>query len=167
MNHPDDVSFTLVDMKDGLEFNRYRNLKQVNSFAETPDEARKALEEAVKRMSETNAFLKQNGYSNVKDAGKKERHFVIIDEGADIADDIVCQEYLKDLARKGRAAGFKLIFSTQYPTAEVIKSQVKRQCIGRLSFVLDTATASNVALDQGGAEKLPPIEGRADRKSVV
>jgi DNA segregation ATPase FtsK/SpoIIIE, S-DNA-T family len=166
MNHPDDVSFTLVDMKDGLEFNRYRHLKQVTSFAETPDEARKALEEAVKRMSETNAFLKQNGFSNVKDAGKKERHFVIIDEGADIADDVACQDYLKDLARKGRAAGFKLIFSTQYPTAEVIKSQVKRQCIGRLSFVLDTSIASNVALDQSGAEKLPPIEGRALYKEL-
>jgi DNA segregation ATPase FtsK/SpoIIIE, S-DNA-T family len=165
-NHPDDVTFTLIDLKDGLEFNRYRNLKQVKAFAETPEEAKEALEKAIEEMSSINAYLKQNGFSNVKDAGIKKRHFVIVDEGADIADDDTCQSHLKDIARKGRASGLKLIFSTQYPTAEVVKSQVKRQCIGRLSFVLDTSTASNVALDQSGAESLPPIEGRALYKEL-
>lgn len=43
---------------------------------------------------------------------------------------------------------------------------MKRNCIGRLCFVLDTATASNVVLDQGGAEKLPLIQGRALYKDV-
>jgi DNA segregation ATPase FtsK/SpoIIIE, S-DNA-T family len=166
MNHPDDVTFTLIDLKDGLEFNRYRNLKQVKSFAMTPDDARESLESAVKKMNEVNKYLREKGYSNVKDAGFKGRHFIIIDEGADLADDKVCQEYLADIARKGRAAGLKLIFATQYPTAEVVKSQIKRQCLGRLSFVLDTATASNVALDQGGAEELPAIEGRALYKDL-
>ncbi|VXC08976.1 conserved hypothetical protein [Bacillus sp. 349Y] len=160
-NKPDHVKFTLIDLKDGLEFNRYRNLRQVDSFAETHDEARTALEETVNKMGSINAYLKANGFSNVKEAGIKERHFVIVDEGADLADDDKSQEYLTDIARKGRASGIKLIFATQYPTAEVVKSQVKRQCMGRLSFVLDTATASNVALDQSGAESLPPIEGRA------
>jgi DNA segregation ATPase FtsK/SpoIIIE, S-DNA-T family len=165
-NHPDDVKFTLIDLKDGLEFNRYRNLKQVEHFAETPDQSRDALKKTVDRMSEINAYLKSKGYSNVKEAGMKERHFVIIDEGADLADDDECQGYLTDIARKGRASGIKLIFATQYPTAQVVKSQIKRQCIGRLSFVLDTATASNVALDQAGAESLPPIEGRALYKEL-
>jgi DNA segregation ATPase FtsK/SpoIIIE, S-DNA-T family len=165
-NHADNVKFTLIDLKDGLEFNRYRNLKQVEAFAETPEEARDALKKTVEKMSQINAYLKEKGFSNVKDAGIKERHFVIIDEGADLADDTDCQDYLTDIARKGRASGIKLLFATQYPTSEVIKSQVKRQCIGRLSFVLDTATASSVALDQGGAEKLPAIEGRALYKEL-
>jgi DNA segregation ATPase FtsK/SpoIIIE, S-DNA-T family len=165
-NHPDDVKFTLIDLKDGLEFNRYRNLKQVEHFAESPEESRDALKKTVEKMSKINAFLKSKGYSNVKEAGIKERHFVIIDEGADLADDDECQSYLTDIARKGRASGIKLIFATQYPTAQVVKSQIKRQCIGRLSFVLDTATASNVALDQAGAESLPPIEGRALYKEL-
>lgn len=166
LNHPDDVSFTLVDLKDGLEFNRYRNMKQVKKYAETPTQAMEALEEAIKKMKGINAFLKEKGYSNVKEAGIKERHFVIIDEAADLADDPVCQEYMVDIARKGRASGIKLILATQYPTAQVVPSQIKRQCMGRLSFVLDTATASNVALDQAGAESLPPIEGRALYKEL-
>jgi DNA segregation ATPase FtsK/SpoIIIE, S-DNA-T family len=160
-NHPEHVKFTLVDLKDGLEFNRYRNLRQVDAFAETPGEAREALKKTVEKMSKINAYLKENGFSNVKEAGIKERHFVIVDEGADLEDDDECQGYLTDIARKGRASGIKLIFATQYPTAQVVSSQIKRQCMGRLSFVLDTATASNVALDQSGAESLPPIEGRA------
>ncbi|TYS91883.1 FtsK/SpoIIIE domain-containing protein [Rossellomorea aquimaris] len=165
-NHPDDVTFTFIDLKDGLELNRYRNLKQVKSYAETPEEAKVALEKAINEMSNMNAYLKQNGFSNVKDAGIKKRHFVIVDEGADLADDDVCQGYLTDIARKGRASGLKLIFATQYPTAQVVRSQIKRQCMGRLSFVLDTAIASNVALDQSGAESLPPIEGRALYKEL-
>ncbi|MCA1058133.1 cell division protein FtsK [Rossellomorea aquimaris] len=160
-NHPEHVKFTLIDLKDGLEFNRYRNLQQVEAFAETSGEARDALKKTVEKMSKINAYLKANSFSNVKEAGIKERHFVIVDEGADLADDDECQGYLTDIARKGRASGIKLIFATQYPTSQVVSSQIKRQCMGRLSFVLDTATASNVALDQAGAESLPPIEGRA------
>jgi DNA segregation ATPase FtsK/SpoIIIE, S-DNA-T family len=83
-----------------------------------------------------------------------------------MADDKECQELLKDIARKGRASGLRLIYTTQYPTAETISSQVKRNCIGRLCFVLDTATASQVVLDQPGAEKLPAIQGRALYKDL-
>jgi DNA segregation ATPase FtsK/SpoIIIE, S-DNA-T family len=161
LNHPDDVTFTLIDLKSGLEFNKYRNLKQVTSYASTPVEAKESLKEAIKKMDEVNAYLLENGYSNVKEAGLKGRHFVILDEAADIADDKECQGYLKDIARKARASGLKLIYATQYPTVETVSSQVKRNCLGRLTFVLDTSVASNVVLDQGGAEQLPVIEGRA------
>lgn len=165
-NKPDEVSFTLIDLKGGLEFNRYRNLKQVKAYATNVEEARDALQKAVKKMDQITEFLLENGFSNVKDAGMKERHFVVIDEAADMADDKECQELLKDIARKGRASGLRLIYTTQYPTTETISSQVKRNCIGRLCFVLDTATASTVVLDQGGAEKLPPIQGRALYKDI-
>lgn len=165
-NKPDDVTFTLIDLKGGLEFNRYRNLKQVTAYATDPGETKEALEAAVKKMDEITEHLLEKGYSNVKEAGFKERHFIIIDEAADIADDSECQDLLKDIARKGRAAGLRLIYTTQYPTAETISSQVKRNCIGRLCFILDTATASQVVLDQPGAEKLPQIQGRALYKDI-
>lgn len=165
-NKGDDVSFTLIDLKGGLEFNRYRQLKQVKNYATNVKESKEALQEAVKRMDEVTAILLEKGFSNVKEAGYKERHFIVIDEAADMADEKECQELLKDIARKGRAAGLRLIYTTQYPTAETVSSQVKRNCIGRLCFVLDTATASQVVLDQPGAEKLPPIQGRALYKDL-
>jgi DNA segregation ATPase FtsK/SpoIIIE, S-DNA-T family len=165
-NKPEDVTFTLIDLKGGLEFNRYRKLKQVKAYATNVGEAKEALQSAVDKMDEITNYLLEKGYSNVKEAGFKERHFIVIDEAADMADDKECQELLKDIARKGRASGLRLIYTTQYPTAETVSSQVKRNCIGRLCFVLDTATASTVVLDQGGAEKLPPIQGRAIYKDL-
>ncbi|RYI24988.1 cell division protein FtsK [Bacillus infantis] len=164
--HPEDVSFTLIDLKGGLEFNRYRHLKQVKAYASNVEEAQEALTLAVEEMDRVTEHLLEKGYSNVKEAGFKGRHFIVIDEAADMADDAKCQELLKDIARKGRASGLRLIYTTQYPTAETISSQVKRNCIGRLCFVLDTSTASNVVLDQSGAENLPLIQGRALYKDV-
>lgn len=166
-NNPDVVEFTLIDLKGGLEFSPYNSLKQLKTpVATNKEEALEALQSAVDQMEITMEKLKKKGYKNVKDAGFKKRHFVIIDEAADIADNKECQELLKDIARKGRATGLRLIYTTQYPTTETISSQVKRNCIGRLCFVLDTATASKVVLDQGGAEKLPLIQGRALYKDV-
>ncbi|MFE8704147.1 FtsK/SpoIIIE domain-containing protein [Cytobacillus sp. FJAT-54145] len=165
-NKPNDATFTLIDLKGGLEFNRYRHLKQVKAYAKNVEEAKEALQMAVDKMDEVTEFLLEEGFSNVKEAGFKERHFIVIDEAADMADNKDCQNLLKDIARKGRASGLRLIYTTQYPTAETVSSQVKRNCIGRLCFVLDTATASNVVLDQGGAEKLPAIQGRALYKDL-
>ncbi|MCV9886223.1 FtsK/SpoIIIE domain-containing protein [Metabacillus halosaccharovorans] len=165
-NKPNDVSFTLIDLKGGLEFSRYKNLKQVKGFATNVEEARDELQNAVNEMDQVTEYLLEKGFSNVKDAGFKDRHFIVIDEAADMAEDKECQRLLKDIARKGRASGLRLIYTTQYPTTETISSQVKRNCIGRLSFVLDTTTASNVVLDQGGAEQLPIIQGRALYKDI-
>jgi DNA segregation ATPase FtsK/SpoIIIE, S-DNA-T family len=166
LNKGEDVTFTLIDLKGGLEFNRYHHLKQVQAYATDVEKAREALKSAVEKMDEVTEYLLEKGFSNVKEAGFKERHFIVIDEAADMADDKGCQELLKDIARKGRASGLRLVYTTQYPTVETISSQVKRNCIGRLCFVLDTATASQVVLDQGGAEKLPAIQGRALYKDL-
>lgn len=165
-NQGENVSFTLIDLKGGLEFNRYRNLKQVKAYATNVEEAAEALQAAVEEMDSMTEYLLENGFSNVKDAGVKQRHFIVIDEAADMADDKQCQALLKDIARKGRASGLRLVYTTQYPTIETVSSQVKRNCIGRLCFVLDTATASQVVLDQPGAEKLPAIQGRALYKDL-
>jgi len=163
---PNDSTFTLIDLKGGLEFSRYKNLKQVKGFATNVEEAREKLQNAVNEMEQVTEYLLEKGFPNVKDAGFKGRHFIVIDEAADMAEDKECQRLLKDIARKGRASGLRLIYTTQYPTTETVSSQVKRNCIGRLSFVLDTATASNVVLDQSGAEKLPIIQGRALYKDI-
>ncbi|MCU7712609.1 FtsK/SpoIIIE domain-containing protein [Priestia sp. JV24] len=163
---PNDVKFTLIDLKGGLSFNRFKAIRQLESLATNPVEALEALKNVQEEMNVVMNRLAANGFEDVKEAGYKERHFVIIDEAADIADDNACQEIITDIARRGRAAGFRLIYATQYPTSEVIKSQVKRNCVGRLCFVVDSATASRVVLDQEGAESLPLVQGRAIYKTV-
>ncbi len=134
-NHPEDVKFTLVDLKGGLEFGPYENIKQVEAFASNAEEAKIALESIQSKMSKTFEFLRMNGFKDVKRAGIKERHFVIIDEAAELSSDgetdkevktlkIECENIIKDIARRGRASGIRLLYCTQYPTTETVSSQV-------------------------------------------
>ncbi len=171
-NHPNDVEFTLIDLKGGLEFGVYENLKQVKNFATDIDGAEIVLKQVKDEMEHTFNMLRRKGKKNVKHAGIKKRHFIIIDEAAEITSDgetdkeikkqkIRCENYIKDISRRGRASGMKLIYSTQNPTSEVIGSQVKRNLITRICLPVDTSTASIVVLDEGGAEKLPLLQGRA------
>lgn len=103
----------------------------------------------------------------MKEVKIKKRHFVIIDEAADLAENKKTTAIITDIARRGRSAGYYLIFCTQYPTAKVLDSQVKRNIIARLCYVVDTDTASRVVLDEGGADKLPAIPGRGIYKNNV
>ncbi|MEH6943666.1 FtsK/SpoIIIE domain-containing protein [Bacillus sp. JJ722] len=161
----------LVDLKGGLCFNRFRGLEQVHGVAKNADEARKILTEAQLRMEKVMQYLLLNGFEDVKEAGINERFFVVIDESADIASDTICQEIITDIARRGRAAGFRLVLATQYPTNETLKSQVRQNISAQICFKLKTEIASRAVLDEGGAEKLPLIQGRAiyrtDRKVIV
>ena len=108
----------------------------------------------------------------VQQAGIKKRHFVIIDEAAELSTEgeqdktikalkVECENHIKSIAARGRACGIRLIYSTQYPTRETINSQVKRNLITRICLSVDTSIASQVVLDEGGAERLPYIQGRA------
>jgi hypothetical protein len=155
------VKFYLVDLKGGLAFNRFRNLEQVQGVAKNPEEAFEMLSLAQEKMNERINFLLEKGYEDIKEAGILERIFVVIDEAADISDHKACQEIIKDIARRGRGAGFRLIYATQYPTNETISPQVRQNCSSRLCFRLSTATASRAVIDEDGAEKLPLIKGRA------
>src|SRR5690625_51451 len=111
LNKPDDVEFTLIDLKGGLELGPYKYVKQVKHFAKDLDSTKIALGNVQKQMSNTFEVLERTGKRNVKDAGVKKRHFVIIDEAAELSLDkesdkevkklkIQCQNYIKDIARR-------------------------------------------------------------------
>lgn len=171
-NQSENVTFTLIDLKGGLEFGIYENLKQTTHFACDIESAEEALKEVKRQMEDDFQMLRRTGKKDVKQAGIKRRHFVIIDEAAELASageldadvkkiKVSCENYIKDIARRGRASGIRLLYSTQYPTTETVSSQVKRNLITRVCLPVDTSTASMVVLDEGGAEKLPLIQGRS------
>jgi hypothetical protein len=181
-NKPNEVNFYLIDLKGGLEFNKYKHLKQTRFFAKDAVEALMALIEVKDKMSNMMDYLLRNGFEDVKEAGIKERHFVVIDEAAEISSSgevdsaikkikIQCENIITDIARRGRASGFRLIYATQYPTNETLRSQVRQNIGARLCFPLETSAASLAVLDQKGAEDLPLIKGRAiyktDRLTIV
>lgn len=171
-NHSRDVSFTLIDLKGGLEFGIYEHLKQTAHFAYDIAGAEEALSQVKTEMETGFDMLRRTGKKDYKQANIRKRHFVIIDEAAELSssgelDDevkkrkIACENYIKDIARRGRACGIRLLYSTQYPTKETVSSQVKRNLITRISLPVDTTIASKVVLDEGGAEELPLVQGRS------
>lgn len=177
LNHADDVEFTLIDLKGGLEFAPYECIKQTKYFATNIKEAYIALNNVVVDMEETFQELRKKGKKNVQQLGITKRHFVIIDEAAELSSNgeqdkdekvlkVHCENLIKDIARRGRASGIRMIYSTQYPTTETVSSQVKRNLLTRISLAVDTSTASQVVLDESGAEKLPLIKGRAIYKKM-
>ena len=72
------------------------------------------------------------------------------------------QYLLSEIARLGGALGYRLIYCTQYPTADTLPRQIKMNSDAKLTYRLPTGYASEVAIDTRGAEELPSgIKGRA------
>jgi len=164
---PDNTELSLIDLKGGSAFHRFKDCRQVKYYSREPKQAEEVLK--VIQIEMNNSFEKvvDNGFEDVKEAKIKKRHFIIIDEAADLSDYQDAMDIVTDIARRGRSAGYYLIFCTQYPTAQVIPSQTKRNIIARLCYVVDSDTASQVVLDENGAEKLPDVPGRGIYKNTI
>ena len=162
LSQPDNVTFSLIDLKGGPAFSRFKDCKQVVNFAIDNKQAVKVLEKVEEDMERVyQDVLVAKGYEDITEAGIKERHFLIIDEAADLAGDKYAVEILTNIVRKGRGSGHYVVYATQYPTVQTVASQIKRNIPARLTYVLDSAIASNAVLDTNGAENLPDdIPGR-------
>jgi DNA segregation ATPase FtsK/SpoIIIE, S-DNA-T family len=172
-HHPDDVEFIIIDLKGGLEFERFRNLKQVIEVASNPYEAFETLCMVHMFIEQYEMEFKKNRWNNIVNTPVKKRLFVIVDEGAQLAPDkfmskeqrdmlAACQYMLAEVARIAGALGMRLIFATQYPTADTLPRQIKQNSDLKISFRLPAGYASMVAIDDYGAEELPSdIPGRA------
>ena len=166
LSKPNDVSFSLVDLKGGPAFARFRNCKQVVNFGTDNKEAAKILKNVQQQMNDDYKNIVDGGFEDVSEAGVKGRHFLVIDEAADLVEDKPSMEILTDIVRKGRGAGYYVIYATQYPSAQAISMQIKRNIPARLCFILDSSMASMTVLDKAGAENLPEIPGRGIYKEV-
>lgn len=182
-SQPDNVHFYLIDLKGGVELCDYENVKQTQSIAYEPEEALATLQSAYEKMRELQRQLRTKGKKNVQEGGIKERFFIIIDEVGELNPleavtkeekklKLECQTLMSQIARLGAGLGFRQILATQYPTGDVIPRQCKQNSDAKLSFRVQSATASRVVLDETGAELLPPIKGRAiyqtaDRREIV
>lgn len=156
---PKHLRLHLIDLKGGNELGPFKNLKQTYNFAREPKGAKKVLEGIQEDMNAKLDYLFEKGVNSVGRLGQKERDFIFIDEAADLDEE--SRDIVVDIARRGRSAGYRLIYATQYPTNETLPSQVRANIGARVCFRLETNTQSRAVLDEGGAEELPEIEGRA------
>lgn len=171
-SNPEHVQFFHIDLKGGIELCDYESIKQTLSIAYEPEEALHTLQTAYTKMREVQQLVKSKGKKNVQEANIKERYFVIVDEVGELNPQEAvtssekrlkqeCQTIMSQIARLGAGLGFRLIVATQYPTGDVIPRQVKQNSDAKLSFRVQSATASRVVLDESGAELLPQVRGRA------
>jgi len=169
---PDHVRLFLIDLKGGVELCDYESIEQTVSIAYEPEDALTTLQLAYDQMRAIQTKMRQLGKKNVQEAGIKERYFIIIDEVGELNPDEAvtrddkrlkqdCQTLMSQIARLGAGLGFRQILATQYPTGDVIPRQCKQNSDAKLSFRVQSATASRVVLDETGAELLPQIKGRA------
>ncbi|WJQ12737.1 FtsK/SpoIIIE domain-containing protein [Geobacillus stearothermophilus] len=182
--HPDDVRFTILDLKGGLAFVKFKDVRQVEYVAKNVHESLEALRAIRDEMNRRLEHFLDAGIEDVRAAGVKERHFVIVDEAAQIASagetdkeikriKVECEHILAEIARVAGALGYRLIFCTQYATADTLPRQVKQNADAKLCFRLQTEIASQVVLGEGetDAAHLPLIPGRAvymtDKKEIV
>ncbi|MGE7091701.1 FtsK/SpoIIIE domain-containing protein [Lysinibacillus sp. NPDC048646] len=171
-SNPDNVKLFLIDLKGGVELCDFENIKQTVSIAYESDEALKTLQLAYNRMREIQSELRRKGKKNVQEGRMKNRYFIIVDEVGELnpleavtkEEKLIkqqCQTIMSQIARLGAGLGFRQILATQYPTGDVIPRQCKQNSDAKLSFRVQSATASRVVLDETGAESLPQIKGRA------
>jgi S-DNA-T family DNA segregation ATPase FtsK/SpoIIIE len=174
VRRPETAKLTLIDLKGGLAFGRFKSLRMVESVASNLEETHFVLSEIKNKMDQRLIDFKNRGYEDIKESRLKERHFIVIDEAAEIASKGTadnqrlrkeCESILSHIARIGGGLGYRLIFCTQYPTGDTLPRQVKQNCDSKICFRLPTEVASEVVLDEKGAESLPQIKGRAIYKT--
>jgi S-DNA-T family DNA segregation ATPase FtsK/SpoIIIE len=66
-NRGEEVEFTLIDLKGGLEFGCYENLPQVKGFAVNAGEALDVLQNVVTEMEDMFEKLRKAGKKKVQD----------------------------------------------------------------------------------------------------
>jgi DNA segregation ATPase FtsK/SpoIIIE, S-DNA-T family len=183
-NHPNDVEFHIIDLKGGLEFSKYKKLRQVKTVATNAFEAFALLKRLTNQFPDENEGedygeieyvfeeFRKKGISNIVHTSIKKRTFIIVDEGAQMTPGtfmsskeknmlIECQSKLSRIAAVSGALGYRLVFATQYPVATTLPREIKQNADGKITFRLPTGYASEVAIDEYGAEKLPSdIKGR-------
>ena len=174
-HHPHTVEFYIIDLKKKLEFGPYEDLKQVKKVAGTPSEAKDLLEEVWRKIEERMEYFLENKINNITKTDIKKRTFIITDEGGSLmpkkgADEKTkkimsyCMETIEEICRISGGIGFRNIFATQYPTADSLPKHVKMNSDAKISFRLPTGYASEVAIDEYGAETLE-CPGRAIYKT--
>ncbi len=166
------IEMTLVDLKEGIEFELFENLPDVQVYSEVADAAARicSLRDNLKERGE---LLRQSGVKQISElppAKQLKRHLLVIDEAADIflngpgrssKEILEVRESISLIARKGRATGIHLVIATQKPDSKAVDTHVKSCLAAAVCFPMVDDASSISILGNGRATDLPAIKGRA------
>ncbi len=185
LNNPR-MTFTLVDLKEGLEFQAFENTKRIEVYDEL-DGTVTALSKVHEKLMHRMKLIKQakckdiqelalKSHSDLKDLGvdPKEcqfgRHIIVVDEVAEMflikkgsaAERVQeARRVIDKIARQGRAAGFHLMLATQRPDVKSMDPRVKSNLAATMCYPMRDITSSVTAINSRRAFDLPTIKGRA------
>ena len=161
---PDAARVALIDLKQVELAPRYGGAPHLwDAPATTGAAATALLRRLVAEMDARYALLQQRG---LRDLGAWRRAdsasappllVLVVDEVADLPatdESGAAAAALRALTRKARAAGIHLALATQRPSVDVLAGEIKANIPARVALALPTATDSQVALGQAGAETL-------------
>lgn len=170
---PEQIRFCLIDLKEGVEFDVYKDAPHLQrDIVMRADEAIRALQEMSleidRRMSLLrSAHVKDIIEFNAKADEKLPILITVIDEYAQLV--LPVEKKRRDEVNKlvvrisalGRAAGVQIVICTQYPTKEVLDSQIKINLNLKIVFRTQNGIQSMVVINDARAAALPDVKGRA------
>lgn len=160
---PEQVQFIFIDPKK-VEFTIYEEKIHTKEVITDLVEAVNVLQFLVNEMEERYTKFAKEGVTNldeyISEVGERLPRIVLVfDEFADfMTQDADMKKQVENailrLGQKARAAGIHLIICTQNPRADIINTNIRNNLGARLALRATDATASNIILDESGAEKL-------------
>jgi len=184
-NTPNDLKIVLVDLKNGIEFDMYKEVPHLwkmggkgknkkeeiapEGIVGRPEKVILLLERMIiegerrlnlfRRLKVTNI----DEYNRGRTKSRMSRILMVIDEWARVAlspDGKRADTILSEITATYRAVGFHVILATQMPIARVVSTLIKTNFSGRLAFGVPDINSSMVILGSGRAKGLEPV-GRA------
>lgn len=156
----------LIDLKGGMEFDRYRNHPKVRIVWDLGD-VLKTFEKIVDLLDARQAEMKSKGLRDWNGG----RMFVIVDEYAEIHDSIHearrgeekenahrLANNLKRIIRRARSLGVVMICALQKPTTDAMDSTLRANMNMRACFRVKTRQTAEAALDAFDELPTNPLE---------
>lgn len=151
----------LVDFKHGLEFGKYRYMKNVDGYVDSLADIKKFMTKIEELAEERAKKIKEEGYNDYykfiadKPNSSMTEMYIYFDEFTDIMSlgpDML--DILIDWSRKYRALGIHITLATQRPTIDSLPSSMK----ANLSCIIGMRTMnehnSRLVIDEAGLEAL-------------
>lgn len=161
------LRFTFIDPKQ-VEFSVYKNVRHTDKVLTDLQETANYLEEIAILMDDRYEKFSEVAARNIAAYNRRclsnnqpemSRLIIVFDEFADfmIQDKDIAKrirDAIQRLGQKSRAAGIHLIICTQSPKADVIDTNTRNNLTGRICLRVSDSNASNVVIDEPGAELL-------------
>lgn len=150
---PGSVKFIIIDMKEGVEMYRYKDLPHVLRFADTEADALSALDYAVAVTRSRLREMKENGLVKYEGADL----YVVIDELGFLlqACGNAALDKLTLLGRIAAAAKIHLLMATQDPSKRGCPASLQVNCTCLIGMKCRDAMQSRQIIGMGGCEALP------------